>query len=184
MAHNSSSAPTRMLFLLHGEDPFRIRLRANELVHGLLAGARGERSDLATRSSVRYGDAIGLTRLDARADGPDEILIAGRSQSLFAAPDERRVVLVEHAESLTRTDVVEQFPDDAGLVLAAPEAMKSGRARGRKQTKAAASAEPALLDPVEARGGGIGRHGPPFPGRLAPGVAARGPDHGPRLRPA
>src|SRR5438046_10737255 len=104
MAHNSSSAPTRMLFLLHGEDPFRIRLRANELVHGLLAGARRERSDLATRSLVPYGGALGLTRLDARADGPDEILIAGRSQSLFAAPDERRVVLVQDAEAPPRAD--------------------------------------------------------------------------------
>src|SRR2546430_16154712 len=111
MAHNSSSAPTRMLFLLHGEDPFRIRLRANELVHGLLAGTRGERSDLATRSFVPYGGALGLTRIDARTDGPDEILMAGRSQGLFAAPDERRGVLVEHAEALLRTDGIEQVPD-------------------------------------------------------------------------
>ena len=172
-----------MLFLLHGEDPFRIRLRANELVHGLLAGARGERSDLATRSLVPYGGAFGLTRLDARADGPDEILIAGRSQGLFAAPDERRVVLVEHAEALTRTDVVEQFPDDAGLVLAAPEAMKSGRTRGRKQTKAAASAEPALLDTVEARGGGIERYDRLFPGDIARWITARAQIHGLVLRP-
>ena len=45
MAQASSSAPTRMLFLLHGEDPFRLRLRANELVHALLAGVPTYRTD-------------------------------------------------------------------------------------------------------------------------------------------
>src|SRR5690348_14648670 len=122
MAQASSSAPTRMLFLLHGEDPFRIRLRANELVHSLLAGGRGERADLASRKLESYGGALGLTRLDARTDPSDQILVAGQSQGLFAAPDERRVVLVEHAESLARGDVIAQFPDDAALVLVAPEA--------------------------------------------------------------
>src|SRR5436309_10984391 len=121
MAHNSSSTPTRTLFLLHGEDPFRIRLRANELVHAVLAGAPGDKGDLATRRFAPYGGALGLTRLDARSDRPEEILVAGQSQGLFAAPDERRVVLVEHAEALARMDVVEQFPDDATLILVAPE---------------------------------------------------------------
>src|SRR5438477_6707381 len=113
MAQASSSAPTRMLFLLHGEDPFRIRLRANELVHGLLTGMRGERGDLASRSLVPYGGALGLSRLDARADAPDQILVEGQSQSLFAEPDEPRVVLVEHAESLARPEGIAQFPYEA-----------------------------------------------------------------------
>ena len=41
-----------MVFLLHGEDPFRIRLRTDELVRSLLAGGHGERGDLASRERL------------------------------------------------------------------------------------------------------------------------------------
>ncbi|MEK7863567.1 MAG: hypothetical protein AAB295_09925, partial [Chloroflexota bacterium] len=68
---------------------------------------------------MSFGTALGLSRFDARTDQPDQILMAGQSQGLFAAPDERRVVLVEHAEVLARSDVVERFPEDASLVLVA-----------------------------------------------------------------
>src|SRR3954471_1872692 len=104
MAQASSSGPTRMLFLLHGEDPFRIRLRANELVHALLAGDGVAPSKLAERAFVPYAGARGLTRIAAREAAPDDIIVAGQSQGLFAGPDEKRVVLVEHAETLARTD--------------------------------------------------------------------------------
>src|SRR5689334_6132761 len=140
MAQASSSAPTRTLFLLHGEDPFRIRLRANELVHALLAGEPAGSARLAERAFVPYAGALGLTRIDAREAAPDDILIAGQSQGLFAAPDEKRVVLVEHAETLAKSDVIARFPADAALVLVAPEAIKTTRSRGRR-TKAA-TAEP------------------------------------------
>lgn len=93
-----------MVFLLHGEDPFRTRLRVGELVDSLLAGGTGEPGDLALRPSPRLGGALGLTRLDARSDPADAITMAGRSQGLFAAVDERQVVLVEHAEGLTTAD--------------------------------------------------------------------------------
>src|SRR4030081_774480 len=94
MAQASSSAPPRMLFLLHGEDPLRLRLRANELVHALLAGEAPQRGDLASRQHIPFAGALGLTRIDARNSPADEILMAGQSQGLFSAPDERRVVLV------------------------------------------------------------------------------------------
>lgn len=141
-------------------------------MHGLLAGEHGARADLASRRFVPYGGALGLTRLDARACEPDEILLAGQSQGLFAAPGERRVVLVEHAEVLGRFDVVERFPQDAALVLVAPEAMRPARSRGRR-TKGPASAEPALLDTVESAGGVIERYDRLLPGEVARWISAR-----------
>ena len=74
-----------MLYLLHGEDPFRIRLRANELVHALLSDEPAAKSDLPTRAFVPFGGTLGLTRLDARTDDASDILVAGQSQGLFAA---------------------------------------------------------------------------------------------------
>ena len=58
-AQASWSAPTRMVFLLHGEDPFRTRLRVGELVESLLAAAganqaisrRGDLPSSAARSA-------------------------------------------------------------------------------------------------------------------------------------
>jgi DNA polymerase III delta subunit len=185
MAQASSPAPTRMLFLLHGEDPFRIRLRANELVHSLLAGARGERGDLARRTLEPYGGALGLSRFDARTDDAGDILMAGQAQGLFAAPDERRVVLVEHAEFLARGDVIERFPDDAALVLVVPETVKSTRARGaRKSAKATtATADVALLDAVEGAGGTVERFDRLFPNDIASWIKARAAIHKLELRP-
>jgi DNA polymerase III delta subunit len=182
MAQASSSAPTRTVFLLHGEDPFRIRLRANELVHALLAGDRGTPGDLASRRIAPFGGALGLTRLDARTNDPGEILVAGQSQGLFAAPDEKRVVLVEHAEALTRMDVIERFPEDAALLLVAPEAMRSSRARSRK-TKPAPGAEVALLDAVEGIGGTVERYDRLLPGDVTRWITARAKLHGVALRP-
>jgi DNA polymerase III delta subunit len=171
-----------MLFLLHGEDPFRIRLRANELVHSLLADAGSARGDLAARSLVPLGGALGLSRLDARSIEPDEILVAGQSRGLFAAPDEKRVVLVEHAETLPRTEVVGRFPKDAALVLVAPEAMKSSRSRARKP-KATGEGDTALLDAVENAGGTVERYDRLLPGEIARWIASRAKLAGVSLRP-
>ena len=181
MAQASSSAPTRMLYLLHGEDPFRIRLRANELITALLAGEPPTRGDLSTRALVPTATALGLVRIDARTAGPDEIVMAGQSQGLFAAPDERRVVLVEHAEALARTDVVERFPSDAALVLVAPEPMRSNRARGRR-TKGVAS-DMALLDLVESAGGTVERYDRLLPPDVARWIPGRAKLAGVTLRP-
>src|SRR6266852_6208176 len=112
MAQASPPARTRMVFLLHGEDPFRTRLRVGELVESLLAGHGGASGDLSSRPLPRLGDLIGLVRLDARTDEPGAIAMAGQSQGLFAAPDERRIVLVDHAEALAKSDFLTAFPDD------------------------------------------------------------------------
>ena len=173
-----------MLFLLHGEDPFRLRLRANELVHALLAAAPPARGDLASRKLVPFAGALGLTRVDARSSGAaDEILMAGQSQGLFAAPDERRVVLVEHAEALAATDVIGRFPPDAALVLVAPEPMRSSRARGRKPAGKTPAAEIALLDAVENADGTVERIDRLMPSEMAHWIPARAKLAGVTLRP-
>jgi DNA polymerase-3 subunit delta len=183
MAQTSSSAPTRTVFLLHGEDPFRIRLRANELVHALLAGDGAAKSDLAARVFVPYGGALGLTRIDAREDSADDVLIAGQSQGLFAAPDEKRVVLVEHAEALDRTDVIAQFPDDAALVLVAPEPIRAAASRGRRSKAAAPEREGALLDAVKDARGVVERYDRLIPGDVPTWIKARAQLAGVTLRP-
>src|SRR6202158_2172407 len=139
MAQASWSAPTRMVFLLHGEDPFRTRLRLGELVESLLSGGAGEPGDLSVRSSPRLGGALGLTRIDARSDPVASITMAGQSQGLVAAGEERQVVLVEHAEALSSAEFLTSFPSESALVLVAVEALKAargGRARGRAKTGA------------------------------------------------
>jgi DNA polymerase III delta subunit len=151
-------------------------------VHDLLAGGHGARGDLASRALVPFGGALGLVRLDARSSGADEVIVAGQSQGLFAAPDEKRVVLVEHAEALTGTDVVARFPEDAALVLVAPEAMKSSRGRARR-AKAAPAAELALLDAVESVSGTVERYERLLPAEIARWIGARAQLHNVALRP-
>ena len=153
MAQASWSAPTRMVFLLHGEDPFRTRLRVGELVASLLAGGAGEPGDLSQRRSPQLGGALGLTRIDARSDPVDAITMAGQSQGLFAAVDERQVVLVEHAEALTGAEFLASFPGESALVLVAVEALRAGRGRTRGKAKIGVTAELALPDAVQDIGG-------------------------------
>jgi DNA polymerase III delta subunit len=170
-----------MLYLLHGEDSFRIRLRASELISALLAGETPARGELSTREVAPMSTALGLVRIDARSADPDEIVIAGQSQGLFDAPDERRVVLVEHAEALARADVVERFPSDAALLLVAPEAMRSTRARGRR-TKGTTGGDMALLDLVETAGGTIERYDRLLPSDIARWITGRAKLAGVTLR--
>jgi DNA polymerase III delta subunit len=146
-----------MVFLLHGEDPFRTRLRVGELVESLLAGGAGEPGDLAARPSPQLGGALGLTRIDARSDPVDAITMAGQSQGLFAAVDERQVVLVEHAEALTGADFIASFPAESALVLVAVEALRAARGRSRGRAKAGAPTEVSLPDAVQEVGGGVQR---------------------------
>jgi DNA polymerase III delta subunit len=168
-----------MVFLLHGEDPFRTRLRVGELVGSLLAGGSGEPGDLASRALPRLGSALGLTRLDARDAAAGAIAMAGQSQGLFAAADERRVVLVEHAEALGAADFLADFPSDAALVLVASEPLRTGRGRARKTAKP--SADLALPDAVEAIGGWIERIERPVD--TARWIAARARLHDVTLQP-
>src|SRR3989449_11703685 len=82
---SSSSVPTRMVFLLHGEDSFRPRLRLGELAAGLLSGTRPASTELSTQLEPRLGAQLGITRHDARFDTPGAIMLSGQSQGLFDA---------------------------------------------------------------------------------------------------
>src|SRR5882762_4275952 len=184
MAQASWSAPTRMVFLLHGEDPFRTRLRVGELVESLLAGGAGAPGDLSARSSPRLGGALGLTRIDARSDAVDSITMAGQSQGLFAAVDERQVVLVEHAEALTSAEFLRSFPSESALVLVAVEALKAARGgRGRTRAKTGVPAELSLLDAVQEIGGRAQRIERLLPFEVKSWIGARARLHKVTLQP-
>lgn len=153
-------------------------------MHSLLADEAAPRTDLSGRRLASFGSAFGLTRVDGReGNAADEILVAGQSQGLFAAPDEKRVVLVEHAEGLASSDVIARFAPDAALVLVAPEPIKStGRGRGRKP-KAAPEADVALLDAVEDAGGTVERYDRLMPGEMPRWINGRAKLAGVTLRP-
>lgn len=171
-----------MVFLLHGEDSFRTRLRVGELVESLLAGGAGEPGDLSGRRTPQLGGALGLTRIDARSDPVDAIIMAGQSQGLFAAVDERQVVLVEHAEALARADFLASFPAESALVLVAVEALRArGRARGR--ARAGAPAELSLLDAVQEIGGRAQRIERLLPFDVKGWIGARARMHNVTLQP-
>src|SRR5260221_3282970 len=166
-------SPARSLYLIHGEDPYRARLRAAELVAALASGdARS--SNLRTQRTADLGARLGLSRHDARTTEPAAIELSGASQGLFDAVDEVRIVVVGHAEALKDTSVVARFPTEATLVLVSETKIQ---ARGRRApAKATPSApEPAadLASVVEAAGGTI-EHIPRLgPGELGGWIAAR-----------
>jgi DNA polymerase-3 subunit delta len=165
-----------MVFLLHGEDSFRTRLRLGDLVGALLEGRSTASSDLAGLLEPRIGSLLGVSRHDARTDPGGAITLSGQSQGLFDAVDERRVVIVEHAESLRDLDVIAAFPPEAALVLVAVERLQSSRARRAPRTKAAAATT--LVDAVEAAGGVIERIERLAPADVGPWIAARAKLHG------
>ena len=171
-----------MVFLLHGEDPFRTRLRVGELVAALLAGEDTAPGDLTARSAPSFSGQLGLVRLDARSDGADAITMAGQSQGLFAAPDERRVVLVDHVEGLVSGDFLRAFPEEAACVLVALEPLRTSR-RGRAPKKSAVSAELGLVDAVEAIGGRVERIERLLPFQVAQWATSRARLHGVKLAP-
>ncbi len=184
MARDSSSTPTRMVFLLHGEDPFRTRLRLVELVHALLEGRATDAGDLAAQPETGLGAALGVTRHDARTDSSAVIALAGQSQSLFAAPDERRVVVVEHAEALVDLAFIAALPREAALVLVAIERLAPTRARRAPARARAVTASPAsLLEAVEAAGGRIERIERLLPPEVPRWIEGRAKLHSVRLAP-
>jgi DNA polymerase III delta subunit len=172
-----------MVFLLHGEDPFRTRLRVGELVDSLLAGEAGEPGNLSQRPSPRFGGALGLTRIDARSDAVDAITMAGQSQGLFAAVEERQVVLVEHAQALTGAEFLASFPAESALVLVSVEALKAGRGRARGRAKPGVPAELSLPDAVHAIGGRVERIGQLLPFEVKAWIGARARLHMVALQP-
>ena len=185
MAQASSSEPTRMVFLLHGEDSFRMRLRLGELVRALLQRAPVASGDLARAHEVRLGELVGVSLHDARTDPASAIALSGQAQGLFDAPDERRVVVVEHAEALRDYAVIAGFPREAGLVLVSVERLAAGRARraGRARTGAATAnaAANTLVDAVESAGGTIERLERIAPVDVARWIEARASLHAAKL---
>src|SRR5256712_1777279 len=176
VAASSSLAPTRMVFLLHGEDSFRMRLRLGELVGALLAGRSTAPTNPAALLEPRIGTLLGVSRHDARTDSGAAITLSGQAQGLFAAIDERRVVVVEHADALRDLDVIASFPPEAALVLVAVERLPASRARRAPRTKTAPPTT--LTDAVEAAGGVIERIDRLAPADVPPWISARAKLHG------
>ena len=172
----------RSLYLIHGDDPYRARLRAAELV-AALATSDARPSDLRTQRSTDLGDRLGVTRHDARSAEPAMIELSGRSQGLFDAVDELRVVVVEHAEALRDTGVVTRFPVEAGLVLVS-ESKIATRARRAAKIKAPADAGAVDLPTVVEEAGGIIEHIARLgPGEVGGWIAARATLLGVELAP-
>jgi len=183
VAQASPSAPTRTVFLLHGEDPFRTRLRLGELVGALLGGESTASAGLGTLPEPRLGALLGVTRLDARSDPASAIALAGQSQGLFDAVDERRVVIVEHAEALREMDVVLGFPREAALVLVSVERLAAGRGRRGARARPAPAQPTSLVDAVDTAGGAVERIERLFPVEVGPWIEARARLHGIAMGP-
>jgi DNA polymerase III delta subunit len=172
-----------MVFLLHGEDHFRTRLRLGELAAALLSGAPAGPTDLRTKAEPRLGALLGITRHDARFDSAGAIMLSGQAQGLFDAVDEARVVIVDHAEALKELDLIGSFPREAALVLVAVERLAAGRSRRGQRVKAPDAPAANLLDAVEAAGGTIERIERLAPVDVPGWISARAGLHGVRLDP-
>ncbi|MFN2520671.1 MAG: DNA polymerase III subunit delta [Candidatus Limnocylindria bacterium] len=186
MASDSSSTRTRTIFLLHGEDPFRTRLRLAELVRGLLAGEVSAPSDLAGQATADLGNALGLTRHDARVVPASAIAFGGQSQGLFETVDDRRVVVVDHAEALTDHAFIASFPPETALVLVSSEPLANPRRAGRASARTGGVAVPAGTLPaaVLAAGGRVERVGRLAPEALPGWIQSRARLHRVSLTPA
>lgn len=178
-----------MVFLLHGEDPFRTRLRLVELVRSLVAGGDGGamEGDLAALASPALGALLGVTRHDAGVKPFDSALItlSGQSQGLFDAPGERRVIVVDHAEALPDASFLDGFPPEAALVLVAHEkiAPPGRRPPARGKSQAAKVSSLALPDAVVAAGGRVERVGRLESDALRRWIGARAVVHRAALSP-
>jgi len=167
-----------MVFLLHGEDSFRMRLRLGELAAALLSGAPLGPTDLSTLVEPRLGALLGVTRHDARTDNPGAIMLSGQAQGLFDAVDEPRVVVVDHAEALKDLDLIASFPREAALVLVAVERLAPRRSRRGQRAQAPNPSAANLLEAVEAAGGSVERIERLAPVDVPGWVAARARLHG------
>jgi len=128
-------------------------------------------SDLAAWPKPVLGQVLGVTRHDARTDPPGLIAMSGRSQGLFDAPDERRVVVVENADAIADPAVIAEFPADAALVLITTERMAAGRRRSRAKGTVPGPGD--LATAVEEAGGRVERISPLLPDHLFPWIGAR-----------
>jgi DNA polymerase III delta subunit len=172
-----------MVFLLHGEDSFRTRLRLGELAGALLSGTAAGKTDLATTVEPRLGTQLGITRHDGRFDTPGAIMLSGQAQGLFDAVDEPRVVIVDHAEGLRDLDLIASFPREAALVLVSVERLAAGRSRRGQRPKAPNAPAANLLEAVEAVGGSVERIERLAPVEVPRWISARALLHGVTLDP-
>ena len=118
MATRSAAPRDRPLYLIHGTDGFRVRLRAHDLA-GALVHDRAPAADLATVPRDGIAEAsLALTRVSARDASPDELLLASASEGLFAMVEERRVLLIDDAEAIDPASLA-AIPTDAAVVLRA-----------------------------------------------------------------
>lgn len=185
MAAVSLSAPARQIYLLLGDDPFRMRLRLAELVAALASGGPTESAGLVRWPGPDLGTPLGVTRHDAVDDRPEAIVMSGASQGLFAAVDERCVVIVEHAEALKTADLIAEFPPDAALVLVTTEKLPASRGkRGGARAKKEPATSVDLQGAVTAVGGHVERISRLFPRDVPGWIAGRAQLHGVRLAPA
>ncbi len=164
-----------------GEDPFRARLRLAELVSALASGRAPDAGDLSAWPKATLGQTLGVTRHDAREASSDVIVMSGRAQGLFDAPDERRVVVVENAEAVADVAFLTSFPSESALVMITTEQIAQRRRGQRAKKDAAAPAD--LASAVEDAGGRVERIAPLLPDQLLPWIAARAKLGGVRLEP-
>jgi len=148
MATNAQRRPARSIHLIVGDDAYRARLRVAELVSIITSGV-DRPTDLAAQRSADLGAPLGLTRHDARTVPPLTILMSMRSQGLFDAVDERRVIVVEHAEALVDHRFIAETPPDAALVLVTTEKVPARGRRPSKATRLAKSAKTAVSEGAE-----------------------------------
>ena len=174
----------RSLYLIHGEDPYRARLRAAELVASLTTGDERP-SDLRTRRSTDLGSPLGLSRHDAREPGAAALIeLSGRSQGLFDAVDEQRIVVVEHAEALKETDIVSRFPPEAALVLVSDAKIQTRTRRAAPKAKPTPVATVADLPSAVLAAGGVIEHiARLLPQELGGWIAARATLQGVEVAP-
>ena len=172
-----------MVFLLHGEDSFRTRLRLGELAAALLSGAPTGPTDISRLVEPRLGTLLGITRHDARTDLAGAIMLSGQAQGLFDAVDEPRVVIVDHAEALKDLDLIASFPREAALVLVSVERLTAGRSRRGQRAKAPNVPAANLLEAVEAAGGSVERIERLAPVEVPGWISARARLHGVKLDP-
>lgn len=148
----------------------------------LAAGSPPPESAIDRWSGPGLGQTLGVTRHDARTDSPDLIAMSGRSQGLFDAPDERRVVVVDSAEALKDAAFIAEIPAETALVLLTSEKLAPARRRAR-----AKSDEPPAVDlaaAVQASGGKVERIERLSPDRVPQWILSRAALKGVRLEPA
>lgn len=161
-----------------------MRLRLAELVAALAAGGPTDTAGIVRWASPDLGSPLGVTRHDGKDDSPEAIVMSGASQGLFAALDERRVVIVERADLLASDSFVAEFPPDAALILVTTEKLAASRGRRAQRPKKDRAEAVDLQAAVSAAGGRVERISR-LPSSEIPGwIAGRAQLRGLRLAPA